>query len=235
MNSNSDKNREDFKSSDEAFDFLVNQRLDEKRKAEWARELGPGPEDKEEEQRSGRSISRRIILIATSVAAAVILIGGFFYLMQQTEPLNQYAGQLMQETDVSIMYGSGNRGQDETTDDRQIVSLRNALTTVLLDQDFDQALGYFKQLEKSTSLTVEDKYYYAYSLLKSKGEDNQKAIRLLNDVVDEKDHHMENALWLRALAYGMTDNSPLMKKDLKKLITITKKTDNQVNDLLKKY
>jgi len=234
MNSHKDNNEFDFKSPDEAFEYLLNERLDEKRKEAWARELGPGPEDIVKET-SKPSISKRIYIRVASIAAAAAVIGAFYIFLQNPKPLDQYAGKLMQETEISMSYGSESRGANSNMNDVNIKSLKNELTTVLLNQDYNQALGYFKQLEKLSALTTEDKYFFAISLLKTKGEDYQKAIQLLNSVVSADDHNLNNALWFRALAYGMTDNSPLMKKDLNQLNSISNKENKKALDLISKY
>jgi len=234
MDSNLNNNGPDFKFPDDAFEYLVNQRLDEKRRKEWAKALGP-PQDKISKQNRKLMPTKKLYIRLASIAASAILIGGFFLFSQKAKPLDQYAGNLLQETEISMSYGSAIRGENPNVTDKEIRSLKSELTTVLLDQDFNQALGYFKQLEKMSSLTIEDKYFFAISLLKTKGEDYQKAIRLLNDVVNANDHNQENALWLKALAYGMTENAALMKKDLSKLNSISKKTDERVKDLLSKY
>jgi len=227
-------NGPDFKSSDEAFEYLLNERLDEKRKKEWAKELGPGPDDIDEES-EGPKKSKTLFIRLVSVAASILLIGGAFYFLQMTEPLDQYAANLMQETEISMSYGSDSRGERSNEVDRNIATLKSELTTVLLNEDYNQALGYFRQLEKLSSLSNEDKHYFAIALLKSKGEDYQKAIRLLNDVIKNDDHNLKKALWYRALAFGMTANKPLMKKDLNQLNSISDKKDKKVLDLLSKY
>ena len=236
MNGKSNKKKK-FKSVDEAFEFLVSNEIDEQIKEEWAKELGPGPDEifKESIKPKTRFSTKKIFIRLTSAAAVLLLILGSFFFLQKTKPLDQYASNLMQETEISMSYGSESRGGSTSNSEKDIVSLKNELTTVLLNQDFHQALGYFKQLEKVSTLSIEDKYFYAISLLKSKGEDNQKAIRLLNDVINKEDHNLKNALWLRALAYGMTDNATLMKNDLSKLNTKPKTTDKRVKDLLSKY
>ncbi len=238
MNSQLNNNGSDFKSPDEAFEYLVNQRLNEKRKKEWARELGPGPDELPDElptENVNSKSSKTLYIRLASAAAAVVLIGSFFIFLQIPKPIDQYASNLMDETEISMTYGSDSRGANSNLEEKDIASLKNELTTVLLNQDFNQALGNFRQLEKISALSVEDKYFYAISLLKSKGENYQKAIRLLNDVVAVDDHNLKNALWLRALGYGMTDNIPLMKKDLNQLKSITNKEDKRVIDLLSKY
>lgn len=234
MNSNRNKKDADFKSPDEAFEYLLEQRLDEKRKKEWAKALGPTPE-MDLDSEGGKSNLKRIYFRIVSVAAVLILIAGFFYFGQKTVPLDQYAGQLVQETTIAMSYGSESRGDQMNNTDETIANLKSELTAVLLDQDYNQALGYFNQLEKLTALSIEDKYYYAISILKSKGENNQKAIRLLSDVVKADSYNLKNALWLRALAFGTTDNAALMKKDLNHLKTISKKDDKKVTDLLSNY
>jgi len=223
----------EFESSDDAFEYLINARQDEARKKRWAKELGMSPKVTSVAKNTERKRFRLFAQIAS--AAAVLLIVGFFLFHKETEPLKVYASDLLKETKINMSYGSSSRGKSKDASTEKALLVRNQLASLLLDSDYSQALGRFRELEKMLPLSIEDKYFFAIALLNVEDEDHTKAIRLLSDVVDDNDHNLENALWLRSLAYAMTDNRGMMKADLDMLKSISTKSNERIMDLLSKY
>lgn len=234
MNAKPNNLGSEFNSADEAFEYLVEQRLDEKRKALWAEELGQEADPTDVPKTKNTKV-RSLYLRIASAAALLLLLAGFFLFFQNPEPLHQYAEVLIEDTDIKIQYGSGSRGGDSGAEEGDVKKLKAELTSTLLDEDFNQSLGYFKQLEKITALNLDDKYYYSVVILKSQGEDYQKAIRMLSDVIEGKESNIQSALWYRALAYGLTDNAILMKNDLRNIRSSSKRRTEKIEHLLSKY
>ena len=234
MSANPDNSNFEFKNADQAFEYLVQQRLDEKRKARWAEELKLGPDELETPQKKRNNI-RLLIIRMSSAAAVVLVVAGYFLFLQNPDPLNEYSEGLMKNTEFTIQYGSSNRGESTAGGAQDVKRLKMELTSALLDGDFSQALGYFKQLEKTTPLTFEDKYYYSISILKTSGEDKQKAIRMLGDIIEENEVNNQKALLLRGLAYGMTNNAVLMQKDLERINSSVEIGKDEIDYLLSKY
>ena len=58
---------------------------------------------------------------------------------------------------------------------------------------------------------------------------------MLSDVIQSGDTDFKDALLLRGLAYGMTNNAVLMKNDLKNVESASDKTNKMIKNLITKY
>jgi len=235
MNSNIDKNGSDFKSPDDAFEYLINKRLDEKRKIEWAKELGPGP-DKISKRNIKVNTSKSIYVRMASIAAAsiVILFGAYWMMNDSNNRDNLMAQNYINETKVNLNYDNNSRALENNEVFNELaINVKAKLSEALLNEDFNQMLGIYRTIEKNAELPIKDKYYFAICLLKVENEDKYKAIRLLSEVI-KNDHNLEvEALYFRGLAKIETGNTIEAESDLKTILTKSNYKRKTINEILK--
>lgn len=232
MNSNINQEGQEFKSPDEAFEYLVNQQMDEKRRKEWTKAFGTS---KDEDSSQKSTIMRRLYIRLVSAAAVLLIVAGVFMFFQQKKSVDQIASLLITDTQIAMNYGSGSRGENKGVEEAELKSLKNSITSVLLEGNYEIAIDYFEVMENKYTLSIEDKYFFAASIVKLNTGDYPKAISLLSEVIENGEQHLENALWLRALALGKLKETQRMKQDLIQYRLHSSKNDETINQLLTDY
>ena len=229
MNNNNEKT---FRTSEEAFEFLVKRNQDEKRKEAWTKSFGKTSDFEKDHNSKKKNVFLENRYILTSIAAIgivlVILLNGMRF------SLESYSYDFVNSTAITSSYQSNTRGETLTETNPELERWKSEINATLIRKDYGQAIGLFKQFEKNYSLGIEEKFYFAISLLKNKNEDHFKAIALLTDVADAKDTYYQEALWFRALGYGMVGNEINMKIDLENLIELSSYKTKDSKEILKK-
>ncbi|MEM9547474.1 MAG: hypothetical protein AAGA77_15955 [Bacteroidota bacterium] len=226
MNSNSNEHNDDFKSADEAFEYLVQQRLDEKRRKEWTEALNT-PEPAESRKKKG---NRTLYLRIASIAAGVLMIFGATWIFNQSSMNNDL---IAQSYINAVKFNTEYEGASRSVDDKVVLDdlpekVKEKLSIALQNEDYHQLLGIYRSQERQTELPIKDKYYFAISLLRIEKEDSFKAIRLLNEVISNSKILEVEALYFRGLAHLKTENYVEAEIDFN---SILKKSDYQRDNI----
>ena len=232
MNSNVNNNNGDFKSPDDAFEYLVNKRLDERRKKEWTKAFD---EKQKEIAKANKKSTKRLYLRIASVAACFLAVMGAVWMMNMDSSNgNLLAQNYIEQTKVNLNYEDQSRALEATTESGALPGVvQDKLSAALKNQDYGQMLGIYRTYEKKLELPTRDKYYFAISLLKSEKEDKFKAIRLLDEVISKNDNLEIEALYFRGLAKIAIDNPLEGKEDLELVMTKSNYKKNSILQLIK--
>lgn len=205
-----------FQSEEEAFEYLVQQSQNKSLKELWKKELDQLPDAAPEEKKATRvHFIRRVSAIAASF---ILILGSFYWYTSQHQSLQQMASVMIEETNFVLDSGSLTRGIDENDGDEIDIELQKEISKALEKKDYDAAIGLFLTKEKKGRLSLDDKFYYSISLAHVENGDYYKAIRLLDDVSDQKDKYYNEALWLQGLLYLKINEPNKSKIILNKLI-----------------
>lgn len=219
-----------FKSEEEAFEYLVQQSQNKALKDQWKKELDQLPDAPEEKIELGKGSNiRRFIAVAASF---LVLIGSFYWYNNQEGSLQQIAGVMIEETNFVLGSASFTRGTVENDD--LSIELQKEINKSLEKADYDAAIGLFLTKERQSQLTIDDKFYYSLSLARIENGDYYKAIRLLDDVIKQKEKYYDESLWLQALLYLKINEPNNSKIILNKLINISNYQITNTKALLKK-
>ncbi len=206
----------DFQSKDEASEYLVKKSQEKVLKDQWAKELDQLPDVPTEEVGKRRRLNiRRIAAVA---ACFIILLGTFYWFTQREDTLPQMAQKMIEETNFILVAASDTRGLESRTDEDFEAEFQKEISQAMEKKDYGSALGLFVSKEKRGRLTNDEKFHYALSLARVTNADNYKAIRLLDDVIIQKENYYDEALWLQALLYLKIDDPYQSKILLNKLI-----------------
>jgi tetratricopeptide (TPR) repeat protein len=126
---------------------------------------------------------------------------------------------MLKETKFVLHHSALTRGIKELETDQLDVALQREINRALEFEDFEASIGLFRTKEKQTQLSVDDKFYYSLSLGRVRNGDYYKAIRMLDDVIQQKDRFYSEALWLQALLYLKINEPAKAKIILNKLIS----------------
>lgn len=221
-----------FNSEEEAFEYLVQQSQNKALKDQWKKELDQLPDAPPENPGLRRNIFiRRFVAIAASF---LVLIGSFYWFNNQEDSLQQIAGVMIEETNFVLESGSFTRGTIEAGQDELSIELQNEINKALEKDDYVATVGLFITKEKQSQLSNDDKFYYALSLARVESSDYYKAIRLLDDVIAQKEKYYNEALWLQALLYLKINETKNSKIILNKLINNSNYQITNTKALLKK-
>mgnify|MGYP001799990397 CR=1 FL=1 len=128
---------------------------------------------------------------------------------------------MIEETNFVLNTASDTRGVNDDESEELSIALQKEINKALEQKDYSASVGLYATKEKNGQLSIEDKFYYSLSLARVADSDYYKAIRLLEDVVDQKDKYLEESLWLQSLLYLKINEPNKSRIKLNKLINIS--------------
>lgn len=221
-----------FKSKEEAFEFLVEQSQNKALKDQWKAELDKLPDVQIVDKGQTKVILiKRVMAIA---ATFIILFGSFYWFTLQDNSPSQMADMMIKDTNFILESGSITRGNMGEVNDEVYEELRKEINSALEKENYVASIGLFFTVEKESQLTLADKFYYSLSLARVEDADYQKALSLLDEVISQKGKYYDEALWLQALLYLKTGEPQKTKIILHKLINKSNYQNTNSKALLKK-
>ena len=172
---------------------------------------------------------KKIILYTIGLGLLVALCLTTFKYLNVQEPNNsqQYAELLLKESIKLPHFYSTSRSLKKGEDDKK--SIADSVNDALSNNKYDEVIN---TLESRDSLTDEEKYIIAEAMLRQSK--YSEAIVYLSQIIEDgKDYNIE-ALWRRALVYGILKENENMKSDLTVLKQQTNYQSENIENLLSK-
>lgn len=186
MNTNN-QNSSEFSDKKEALEFLLQEKADREKKAEWAKTLPGNPRSK-----TKVIFLRKRIIGLSAVAASIALICFFVFGNNNQMPEYQsYASNLVSQLELDS--GSNTRGSGSDIEDGS-----KELEVALEEKDEQKVLQLYKT--GGFALSNRDKFNYSLLLAKQKNQENELILNLTRDLIDSKNEYTADALLLSAEA-----------------------------------
>ena len=215
MSDSKQKLPSNFQSEDEAFEFLIQQSQNQKLKDQWKVELEQLPDAP---IKKNYGASKILLRTGLSIAAILILVlGAIFMFRVNNDSLQHMAESMIQETKFILPNSSETRGVNDG-ENELTVEFQKEIDKALETKDYKRSIELFARKEGISALSNEDKFFYSLSLSRVDDNDLDKAIQMLEDVIDQKNGYYDEALWLKALLHLKNDNPNESKIVLNKLI-----------------
>ncbi len=231
MDTNTNKSGEEFKSGEEAFDYLLSEHKEDKRREKWAEAFD---QFRPEAETQNPPKTRQLYLRIASVAAILLAVIGAFWIMNmgQDDPYKM-AQKYISESIVDQNYKGDSRSAETATLTNNLPdNVKNKLALALQNEDYRQMLGIYRSEEKKAELPIRDKFYYAVSLIKIDKEDKHKAIRLLDEVIAQDEILEIEALYFRGLANLAIGNFLESESNLKLVLEKSNYKKDVINKIL---
>ena len=158
---------------------------------------------------------------------------GYWVSQKSQKDITHYAAHMINESIADIPYKSGTRGWESDNMGAELTQQMKSLEVAISSKDYIQTATLFNSLESKVKLTVADRYFYANALVHQQKYD--EAIALLTQVIERGDDIFKaEAIWLRALSFGMNNEKGKMESDLRFLQSTTNYQEQNINLLLEK-
>jgi len=219
-----------FNSEQEAFEYLVAYSQKNELKRYFHQELQNLPRKSILDTLYEYHSTLGLITIAASFTFVVCV----FYLLSTflNPSIEQMANHMLEKTLFVSPSALKTRGTAMDQTHPSYHSLQQHISDAMQHSDYDKAIKFLNQKEKITLLNLDEKFYFAVFLSKTKNEDLQKAIQLTNTITDEKSKFYEESLWLKALIHIKLNQYNESINLLNKLINISNYQLNNSKALL---
>ena len=172
---------------------------------------------------------KKIILYTIGLGMLIVLSYTTIKFLNVQEPNNsqQYAEVLLKESLKQTHFYSTSRSLEKGGDDKKYIA--DSVNDALSNKKDDEVINI---LESRDSLTDEEKYIIAEAMLRLSK--YSEAIEYLSQIIEDgKDYKIE-ALWRRALVYGILKENENMKSDLTALKQQSNYQSEKIENLLSK-
>jgi len=210
-----ENNSSEFKDKTEALEFMVKRSADKKRKERWAKEFAVNKNKSKSTKLV--HINKRILRI--SAIAAILILGfavvQFFPLSQKN--LGSLAQNMILETKFQPQEVT--RGNPQSDDE-----VSKAIQKSLFSENYQEAKKLYEQ--KSNKLSLEEKFFYAVSLVKTNSPNQKKILELTSEIMQTENEFFIESLWISALTKLKLNREEEAKEELEKLLRYKYQTKN---------
>lgn len=154
----------------------------------------------------------------------------YYFNSNNTKDVRQYAELFIESESTLGMYGETSRGSEVKEIKEKRIQFQNKVGGLVEAQNHSELIKAFASAEQNLDLSLTEKYIWASSLVKQGNSD--KAIDLLNEIVDVQGEFFIESLWLRGLCYATNDQIDLMRKDLHEIKSLSQYRKKQIDQLL---
>ena len=204
---NTEDNSKKITDKDEALDFLLEEKRDRERKAEWSKKY------------SGVLTKKKVIplknriLAISGIAASLLIIAMIFFNNKSDSDPVLMANRLTEN--IEIETSSFTRGVSDTNDKTVMI------VDALKNSAYQEALSLLES--RPAKKTIEEKYLTLIALVKTESP-NDLILKMTNDIMATDNQYRAESLWVRALTKVKMKDFDSAKADLNALLKFKYKT-----------